>query len=237
MASLSVPAGTYPHGTNAKYVLEKCRCPDCTAASSAKERRRSKLRAMGRSAQVSSEAAREHVAYLMSCGMGYKRIGKAAGLNPRTIYVLMAGRSDRNTAPPKRIYRTTEAKILAVRPSVVPRQTMNALPVWDMVADLMALGYSKAWIAEQLGHQHALQLGKRYCEAKNALAIRELWQTTTVPREANSRHEQAAITRAQNFSKTLRNRIAARRAHVPKPRTGRGTRIPNRITKTYGQVS
>jgi hypothetical protein len=226
---LTVAPDTYPHGTRARYVLEACRCEECRAASRVAARRSAKDRAYGRGGDVDAGPARAHVKALMRTGMGYKRIAEAAGVNSKTVYILLAGRSDRGTPPPKTIRRFTAERLLATRGTVVARQTVNALPYWHMVADLMGLGYSRSWVSGQLGQSGAaLQLGKRYIHVVNAAKLSRLWHITTRPREAATPNERSAVTRARNDARTLRNRLAARAAKTPRPRSGQGTRRPDR---------
>ena len=223
----------YPHGTNARYVFGRCRCDACRAANSASRKRRDYLKRTGRSPDVDAAEARAHVLALMGTGMGYKRIAQAAGVDPKTVYILVAGRAERGTPPPKRIRRTTAEKLLAVRPTVRRKQAIDALPYWWMIADLMGLGYSKAWISERIGQGgRALQIGDRFIHVETALKIKRLWETTTTPAPEASHHERQVASRSRNYAKTLRNRLYARQKYVPKPRSGRGTRRPDRTHRT-----
>jgi len=222
--------GTYPHGDRRKYILEGCHCDRCRAANNAYESGRRKLKAYGKAGNVAATAAREHVAKLMSHGMGYKRIAEKAGVNPKTVYVLVAGRSERGTPPPEQIRKTTSDKLLAVRfDAERPRQLVDALPVWEMVADMMCRGWSQAWIAERLGYRGALQWDETQVEAQTARKMLRLFRSTPGQRVACNRFEQAGITRSINRGEVLKARCANRRGQRKRKkstgrRTGRGSR-------------
>lgn len=220
--------GTYPHGTYAKYVLERCRCDECRVAVAAYRRQAAKLKAYGRGGNVDAGPARAHVLALMSTGMGYRRIGLAAGLNPNTIHYLLRGRSERGTPPPSSIRIATAKAILAVQPTITPGQTITGervLQAWSMIADLLELGYSKAWIATQiLGRPvAALQLSMNHMEARTIVKIARLHRLTPTGRKCSSRHEQAAATRAVHQGAKLRGPIAVRMAALRKRGGGDGS--------------
>lgn len=231
--TVEAPKGTYPHGDRRKYILERCHCDLCRQANNAYEKQRHRLKAYGKAGNVDAGPARDHVARLMAKGMGYKRIAAAAGLNPKTVHVLVAGRSERNTPPPEQIRKTTADKLLAVPFSAVPRQLVDALPLWEMVANMMQRGWSQAWIAAQLGYSHgALQLDTIQVEAKNFAALLHLYRRTPGMRVATNRHEQAGITRSIRRGEVLSDWCEKQRANRKRSnrvvktgiRTGQGSR-------------
>jgi DNA-binding CsgD family transcriptional regulator len=229
-----VPDGTYEHGTYAKYTLERCRCTDCRAAVAAYRRQHVKNKLFGKAGNVDAEPVRAHVRKLKAAGLGYKKIAELAGLNPKTVNTLFRGRPERGTPPPSQIRKTTADKLMAVRPKIMsPKQCVPALPFWFMVADMMELGYSKKWIAEQLGHKNALQIGTDNIHAKTAQAIAGLHAVTRTGRKATNHAEAAAISRSVNYGERLRatlNRKAGQRKRTLKKkletfdRVGQGSR-------------
>jgi DNA-binding CsgD family transcriptional regulator len=206
-----VPDGTYEHGTYAKYTLERCRCTDCRAAVAAYRRQHVKNKLFGKAGNVDAEPVRAHVRKLKAAGLGYKKIAELAGLNPKTVNTLFRGRPERGTPPPSQIRKTTADKLMAVRPKIMsPKQCVPALPFWFMVADMMELGYSKKWIAEQLGHKNALQIGRDNIHAQTAHAIASLHAVTKTGRKATSPRLAPAISRAINDGEKLRRHLEAR---------------------------
>lgn len=218
---LKVAAGTYAHGTHAKYVLERCRCPRCVYANRRYEEQRAKDLAAGLTRTVDAGPVREHVIKLQSQGMGLKRIAKAAGVGGGVMTGLLYGRRERGTPPCRRIRRATAEKLLSVKVAPQsPYQVMRGAPVlaaWIMIADLLELGWPKSWIARQVigPRARALQLNMEAMEARHIAAIVSLWRTTK-PREASNRHEEAAITRSIGYSQTIRAKVAQRRKELQK---------------------
>jgi hypothetical protein len=209
--------GTYEHGTQAKYALERCHCVECRAANNAARRTANRQRAYGRGGNVDAAAARAHVLALKADGMGYRRIAVAAGLSGKTVYILTAGRSERGTRPPVQIRRSTSEAILSVRFSPSPGQCITGEPVlraWEQIADLMEMGHSKAWIASRVISTSArsLQLHRDRMEFRSIVKIARLHAVTrTAPRSTNCR-EAAVITRSHNAAGRIRSGVASRRA-------------------------
>ncbi len=51
----------------------------------------------------------------------------------------------------------------------------NATATWTLLDALIAQGYKKCWIAEQLGSKRALQLNRRSVTVANAQKVRALY--------------------------------------------------------------
>ncbi|HEY2269252.1 MAG TPA: hypothetical protein VGI96_42005, partial [Streptosporangiaceae bacterium] len=115
------------HGTTARYVWGPdendipgmgCHCAACTEARRVAEGHRRRMKAYGQwQPFVDAEPARQHVRMLAAHGIGWKRAAELAGVsNGSMSKLLYGGPGDR--PPAKRIRPETEAKILAVRPSL-----------------------------------------------------------------------------------------------------------------------
>ena len=170
--------------------------------------------------------SREHLVLLLHTGMGNKRIAAACGVSPTCIRGILYGRPERGCGPCKRVTRATASKILATRPEFVPRQLIPAREVWVMIADLMALGYSAAWIARSIGNGRQLQINRRNVEVATAAKVLRLWESTTEPRSGAGHHDRCAATRARNNAVALRAWIEKPRGPhtAPRVRVGRGKR-------------
>jgi WhiB family redox-sensing transcriptional regulator len=173
------------HGTHACYVFgpepggdtrRGCRCADCKAAAASYERDRKRREVPP---YVSASAAREHVAWLSTQGVGLKQIVKAAGVSQGALWKLVYGkrRPDGTQVPSKRIRPETAERILAVTPADgAAGSRVPAGPVWDDVGRLLARGWTKRAIARAIGDEGAngLQLGRDVITRRNANAIRAL---------------------------------------------------------------
>lgn len=171
-----------PHGRT-KYVVERCRCDVCRAGAREYERHRQRQRAYGRHAYVDATPVREHVQHLQAEGMGWKRIARAAGLGESVVWKLLYGDPTRNMAPSKRVRPTTAEKLLSVTLDLANGVRVPAGPTWLRIHGLIALGYSKSWIARQLGsNTPALQLSGESVLKVHADAVERLAeQYATIP--------------------------------------------------------
>ena len=79
-----------PHGTRAKYVVEKCRCAECRRANceyqTMRERRKA-YEAWGdiEPALVPADEVREHLEFLSSAGIGLRTVARRTGLSRSTL--------------------------------------------------------------------------------------------------------------------------------------------------------
>lgn len=169
---------TRPHGTRAKYVAEKCRCEPCTEANRIynreRERRQTRIRygiEAPSSKYVDPTEAREHLEWLRSIGIGTRTIEQRSGIGRTAITKILAG--DRG-----RIHADTAARILAVGRSAQPRSTLvDARPSWELIDDLLYLGFTRTRIAHELGATRpALQLGRRQITLRNARKVQAVYQ-------------------------------------------------------------
>lgn len=172
------------HGTHAKYVLEKCRCEPCTVANTDYNTRRN--HAVARPDElwlpyVPAGRARRHLAELAAAGVGLKTVSKLSGLGHGVLSKLVYGDRARGMAPSKRIRPATEAKILAVTLETVveraDRHHVPAGPTWELLDDLIARGYPKAWLAKRITknpNAEGLQIKRTWVYARTARRVAAL---------------------------------------------------------------
>jgi hypothetical protein len=178
------------------------------------------------SALVDATPSRSHLVLLLHTGMGNKRIAAACGVSPTCVRGILYGRPERGCPPCRRVNQATETRILAARPEFAPRQLIPAHEVWAMIADLMALGYSAAWIAVNIGNTRQLQIDRCNVEVATAAKILRLWERTTEPRSEVTHHDRTAATRARKGAAEVRSWLARPRGPhaAPTVRTGQGRR-------------
>jgi hypothetical protein len=188
------------HGTNVAYVVEGCRCEECRQANRAYERARVRRKAQGRSLFVPAEPVRAHWRRLRELGMNDDEIERAAGVSHHTSHNLFRGHW-RTGEPVQRVKRETAEKVFAVRhrkPRLGTR--VDATPMREMVLDLMAMGYSVSWVAEQIGvlRSNFAPLKAEHVRVSTLLQVKRLWDSTPEPRTGVTRNERASIARARN---------------------------------------
>lgn len=199
--NLNTPKPGRPHGSYARYVLERCRCDRCRQAKRNYERARTRR---AEPAYVSAGSAREHLAWLRTQHIGLKTVARRSGVAHGTLSKLVHGTSNPPRPPSRRIRPATLGAILAVRPDSHHDGTRtDASPVWAMVNELVAAGVARAQIARRLGQRGALQLGATLVTRRNAAAVRAMhaelvagtlkierrsrWGSTTQPAVPNTR--------------------------------------------------
>ncbi len=174
-------AGARAHGTYAKAVVERCPCRRCKAARSAYNHKR--RQAMARDDQawvpyVSAEPARRHLAALADAGVGLKTVARLSGVSHGSLSKIVYGEPLKGRPPSRRIRPETLRSILAVSASQAGGgQRVDAAPTWKLVEELVAAGYSRAFLARALGSEAAsprLQIGKKLVRASTARAMEEL---------------------------------------------------------------
>lgn len=158
----------HSHGSSAAYLQGGCRCDLCRSNRSKKQTARRKQIAYGRyqNALVEAEPVREHMAMLMSYGIGINRIAKMAGVSHQTVYPLMYGRSSydikRGKAPSTtRIRRESADKILALKPEIADLPDIMQISNRGFVRRVQALnclGYTTREIGGFLGFKSTSQV-------------------------------------------------------------------------------
>jgi superfamily II DNA or RNA helicase len=162
------------HRTRKGYA-KGCRCDGCTDANSGYENDRINVSGTD---LLDAGKARAKVRILRGQGVSQKAIARAADLNVKTVAEL-------ENAVLARVRPETEQDILAltigqVRQCEKPGRwggTEPAGPILQLVDEITALGWPKAWIAREIGQSRALQLGKGgTVSTGNARKIRKLRQ-------------------------------------------------------------
>jgi hypothetical protein len=149
------PESHRPHGSYAKYVVERCGCGPCRAAKRDYERRRQ--RAMRRPDQVwapyvPAGNARRHLADLAAAGVGLKQVAKVSGIGHGVLSKIVYGDPARGMAPSRRVRQTTARRIMAVTTAdLAGGARIDAAATWALIDQLTAAGYTKTWIARRIG--------------------------------------------------------------------------------------
>ena len=147
-----------PHG-NAKYHLEKCRCPACTQAACDYENNRYRAIAYGRwHPFVDAEPVRQHIRALGEFGIGWIRAAKLAGVSTGGVSKILYGDRPRGLAPTKRVRPETALKILAVEPTLAnvgARTPIDGTGTRRRLQALVAMGWTQSELARRLDMNRA----------------------------------------------------------------------------------
>ena len=137
-----------PHGSHAKYALDRCRCDLCRRAQREYNLRRG--RAIARPDEVwcpyvEAGPVREHIEWLATCGIGLKSLARLAGVPHGTLSKLVYGDPARQMPRSRRVRPTTARKVMAVMPyHAAGAQRVPAAPTWRLLNELITLGWSRA---------------------------------------------------------------------------------------------
>lgn len=166
------------HGTHACYVLDQCRCTDCSAANARYERSRAVwLAGVKPHPYTNARPVKAHVKALMDQGMGLKRIAVVSGVPHGALWKLVYGKKTKGRKrPSKQVRRDTARKLLATRLDLAAGAKVPAGEAWEIVDELRARGWWNAAIARELVGPGAasLQLSRQTVEAGNLARLREL---------------------------------------------------------------
>lgn len=209
----------HQHGTRACYVLDRCRCEPCSKANSEAETHRERQKAYGRYHKyVDASPVREHVQRLRDAGMGTKTIAKRSGVAHGALWKLVFGkkRPDGTQIPSRRVLRETAEKLYALDPDWgAPLQLADGAILDEQASAaaarklqaLVALGWSMSAIGRRLGMDSTRNVipvvkGERRITVATAKKAEALFDELcmTLP-TAETRFQQAAITRSLNFAK------------------------------------
>lgn len=161
-----------PHGTVARYKLG-CRRFCCRLANANYARERAAaIRRGDWNGLIDVEPIRAHLSKLREQGLGVRQVADIAGLNVTSLRRVRQGKS-------RRMRADTVARVLAVRaePQVLADgQCIDARPTKKLIDKLLDGGYTKTWIADQLGMKgHRLQVYDRIT-VRNAARIERLYR-------------------------------------------------------------
>jgi hypothetical protein len=164
---------SYPHGTRARYSGARCRCDDCRRANTAYERERAKARAAGDwNGLVDAGRVREHMRKLSAAGVGRRKIADISGVAETVLQDIRNGSKTK-------IRARSERAILAVTAEAgLDDQTLLAGQVAHrQIAELVALGFTRAELARRLGHRApALQYKTTKLRARTIARIDRLYR-------------------------------------------------------------
>jgi len=168
LAALKRAGATKPHGTRVRYIAG-CKCLLCRAANSRYETGRYRQRANGDwNGIVSAETARHWIEHLASHGIGARSISECSSVGRTIVNEIRSGEK-------QRIRKRTERRILAVDTSArAGGALVPAYQTWRKLDELVSLGYTKKWIAQQLGLVRQIQFRTDRIKLKTAIAVKKL---------------------------------------------------------------
>jgi len=187
--------GDRPHGSRAKYVVEKCRCDLCRESTRVYEQERRKRTAP---AYVGADRARQHVKWLGEQGVGLKRVVAVSGVSQGALWKLMYGkrRPDGTQVPSKRITREVEQKLLAVLPDAVADGAyVSGTKTRRHIDTLISRGWSRIAIGRHVHGPEArtLQVGKGDVTARTARIIEGLLDLPVEQKRTRHHPDEARI--------------------------------------------
>ena len=170
-AAMRLAAESKPHATHARYVAG-CRCMLCRAANSRYQCHRDALNRGGQTNRlVSTARVRAHLHGLSAQGVGYKSVADAASVS----YSVMRRIKLAHTT---QLREQTERRILAVDVGArAGGAKVPAGPTLRLIAKLVHSGYTRFWIARQLGYRgQGLQFHTQRITARNAMRVERLYR-------------------------------------------------------------
>jgi hypothetical protein len=205
------------HGTRTRYVWGPdesgtagvpCRCVPCTAAATAYERHRERQVLYGRwQPYVDAGPAREHLRALAGCGIGWRRAAALAGVSTGSVSKILYG-GPGGRPPARHIRPETEAKILAVQPSLGAlgsKALVDATGPQRRLQALVAVGYSQASLGRRLGitpQNFTATMNAARLTAATARAVRALYdELWNVPPDESEHRQRISVSRARNTAR------------------------------------
>lgn len=178
-----------PHGTNFRYRFgatgndwrNGCRCYECSQAGVLYEKLRAARKARGVEPFVDNSDARTHLEWLGRNGVGMRVVADRTGLRRLTLQKIASG-AVRKSRP------DTVERILGCHLGfAAPGASVDAADTLRLLDELVALGYSRLYLARQLNpNAHKLQVG-RSGRVRRATAdqVRDLHRQLTASRDAH----------------------------------------------------
>lgn len=172
------------HGTHSKYVLG-CRCDICFKAEQAYHREYRRKNPQLR--KISADKVREHIILLASYGVGQNAVADACGVGPATVKKIRQGKQ-------QKIYARTAQRILSVTPEAIADSALvDAANGKRILRELLEEGYSRPFIARQLGVEQLHYLYNRKLRARTELKIEKLYRRNlTIGLRSNDDMERAS---------------------------------------------
>lgn len=120
--------------------------------------------------EIRRSAPRAHILKLSRAGVGRHALSEASDVRATTIQEIRSGKN-------RQIRKRTESRILSVTAAAgAGGALVPAGPTWRRINRLLREGFTRAEIARRLGYKRpALQLNKDFVTAKNAAAVRRLY--------------------------------------------------------------
>jgi hypothetical protein len=145
LASIRVRFAEKPHGTRHRY-LGGCRCVPCRAANSRYSSKRAAAQRQGDwRGFVPATSVLKHIRQLGRRGVGYKAVADAASIARSTMRKIINGEQ-------KQLRKHHADRILAVdRTAIADRALVPAGRSWKLLNELLEAGYTKTFLAKQLG--------------------------------------------------------------------------------------
>lgn len=162
-------AAARPHGDRIRY-MAGCRCADCRRANTDYEKARALARKQGDwNGIVAATEARDHLLALSKAGVGRPTVSDVTGISDSVLWRVVSGEKQTIRA------RTARAILAVTAAAAADGAYIDATPTWKLITRLLEVGYSKSFIAAQLGKATgALQLGRRRLTARNAFEVERL---------------------------------------------------------------
>lgn len=198
------------HGTRTAYVVDKCRCTECTEASRKVQAERSRLQAYGRydSGRVDAQPVREHIIKLMAYGIGLKRIAALAGVLNATLGKILYGDQTRNMPPRARTEKHVAEGVLAVKPNLDnlgKTVSVDATGTRRRIQALVTIGWSQSKIGERLGMQPGnfnRTIKSDRVQAETARKVKALYEELwNQPQTGDEWRERISAARSRNYAK------------------------------------
>lgn len=199
---------TRQHGTRTKYVHDKCRCDSCIEANRIAAEISRRQRLYGVPAYIDAQPARDHVRHLGAQGMGWKRVARAAGLSPSTVWKLLYGDPKRGREPNKRIRSATADALLSVELDLAGGAKVPSQGTRRRLQALVTIGYSQTFLAGRLGMLVG-NLGKTLHHNSEVLKstaekVAEVYdELAMTPRVASDHRTRISISRAKNYAEWM----------------------------------
>lgn len=172
-------AANKPHGDRMRYIAG-CRCDLCRKANTEYERARQIARKNGDwNGIVPACRARRHLNRLSRLGVGRRSVADVTDIADTILFEIRSG-ARRN------IRARTERLILAVTPEAAADHALvSAAHSWKQINLLLGAGFTRGYIAQQLGAKRAaLQLSEHQITVRHAADIDRLYKRLIVSDEA-----------------------------------------------------